>query len=181
MRNRSEREQTMNKLAQVRYRERKKAKAAELQAAIQALSERMQELTTAQHRNAELRRRNAELQQALTQQVLLLKDGMKGMSGLSNDKQEASCRSEYATRLDAIMQHRSKLNAEALGIFSSQMSVCSKADKGFFERASSLSLLRDIIRKLRANFRFLLHFRPHSYWLPCSLCSAIVCCCCMPF
>ena len=44
-------------------RERKKAKAAELQAAVQALSERMQELTVAQRRNAELRARNAELQQ----------------------------------------------------------------------------------------------------------------------
>lgn len=45
------------------HRERKKAKAAELQAAVQALSERIQELTVAQRRNAELRARNAELQQ----------------------------------------------------------------------------------------------------------------------
>ncbi|KAK9908908.1 hypothetical protein WJX75_004528 [Coccomyxa subellipsoidea] len=243
-RNRSEREQNMNKLAQVRYRERKKAKAVELQAAIQALSERMQELTTAQQRNAELRRRNAELQQALTQQmapdnpsllaaqsvtgpglqlpvdrtgspaegtdedgpaadeeekhllshqqerlhdlVLLLKDGIKGMSGFSGKKQEAcsssaftqmvseavhcfvsvgchkgaqsfgqpgttpmrdmrmqshiwesavrqiqvtsdqllrilQIRNEYATKLDAIAQQRSKLNAEAIAIFSSQV------------------------------------------------------------
>ena len=29
-------------------------------------------------------------------QVLLLKDGMKGMSGLSNDKQEASCSSAFS-------------------------------------------------------------------------------------
>ena len=34
-----------------------------------------------------------------------------------------------------------------------QMSGGYKADKGFFERASSLSLFRDIIKKLRANFR----------------------------
>ncbi|BDA41383.1 hypothetical protein COCOBI_02-1630 [Coccomyxa sp. Obi] len=281
-RSRSEREQTMNKLAQVRYRERKKAKAAELQAAVQALSERMQELTMAQRRNAELRARNAELQQALSQQmlsqqgasataslqaaqsvtgphmqlggasldapaeeadeddaaadeaggqlvshqeerlhdlILLLKDGMRGLKASSGDQQEPSCnpgfvqlvteaahcfvsvgchqgiqslgkpdgdpmherslktevwdaavehiqltpdqlqqilqiRSEFAAKVDANLQMRKKLNAEALSTLSAQTGQSIKLEKGFFERANSMSSLRQVIKKLRANIRF---------------------------
>lgn len=49
-------------------RERKKATAQNLQGAVAALSERLEQLSTAQQLNAQLRERNAALRQAVTQQ-----------------------------------------------------------------------------------------------------------------
>mmetsp|Transcript_21092 Transcript_21092/g.63458 ORF Transcript_21092/g.63458 Transcript_21092/m.63458 type:complete len:540 (-) Transcript_21092:1209-2828(-) len=59
---RDERQQMLNKLAQIRYREKKRAKAGGLEGQITALEEQLADLRIKQQENVELAQRNSELE-----------------------------------------------------------------------------------------------------------------------
>lgn len=132
---RNAKQQELNRLAQQRYRERKKQKYTSLQSAVDELAQRLEELTTLQAENAALHTKTEELQHALddSEELLSAQKRTVGAQRATIASQSATIASQNAQ----LQQQAAQLAAQAAQLTELQQKLAATTAAGAADAANA--------------------------------------------